>query len=83
MTVPRETISHLASYVEGTCKSIIACVEILELDPSVDWEDELLNVNMERCIGCGWWEESCGLTYNDLRQGGECRDCRDPEEDED
>lgn len=73
---------RLARYIEGTCKSVLECVEILELDPDIDWEDELLNVNMECCVGCGWWEESCGLVWNDARNGGECDQCREKDEDE-
>lgn len=28
-------------------------VERLELDPQQDWEDMLLDVNVEQCQGCG------------------------------
>jgi Na+-translocating ferredoxin:NAD+ oxidoreductase RNF subunit RnfB len=70
----RET---LAKYLEGTCMSIETAIEHLELDPSIDWEDEMLTASMELCLGCGWWMESSELVHEDEEDTGYCDDCKD------
>lgn len=69
--------NKLAAYLEGTCQSLEAAVEFLELDPNVDWEDEMLSANMEECRGCGWWHESGDLVHERERDTGFCEDCLD------
>lgn len=55
--------------------SIDSAVEFLELDPDVDWEDEMLTANMEMCLGCGWWMESSELVHEDDADTGYCEQC--------
>jgi hypothetical protein len=68
-------LQRLGAHLEGTAKSImIACDEIgIEEDP--DWDDKLLDINIERCVGCEWWHESCMLEYVESRGGGFCDQC--------
>lgn len=68
---------QLASYLEGTCQTIDSAVEHLELDPEVDWEDEMLTAGMEPCLGCGWWMESSELVHEDEEDTGYCDQCKD------
>jgi len=66
---------QLLNYLQGTCQSLDAAVEFLELDPVVDWEDEMLSAGMELCLGCGWWHESGELVHEDEADTGYCEDC--------
>lgn len=68
---------ELAKYLEGTCMSIETAIELLELDPSIDWEDEILTAGIELCLGCGWWMESSELVHEDEEDTGFCEDCKD------
>lgn len=66
---------NLAHYLEGTCQSIDAAIEYLELDPTVDWEDEMLTAGMELCMGCGWWHASSELVHENDEDTGYCDQC--------
>ena len=74
-------IDAIAEAVQGTCDSLEAVCERLEI-PIGDvneLESALVDVNTERCTGCGWWSESCelsGLGDTDLGEGL-CQDCKD------
>ncbi len=39
-------------------------------------ENDLLDYNIERCKGCGWWFECCELESEDDEECGKCEDCR-------
>lgn len=75
--------NNLARYLEGTCMSIETAVERLELDPSIDWEDEMLTAGMELCLGCGWWMESSELVHEDEEDTGYCSDCKEERDESD
>lgn len=80
----REELDRLADHIKGTCKSVLQALEYLEyeVDESVA-EDQLLDVNVECCKGCGWWDESCELEKEKNGETGYCRQCiPDIEEDE-
>lgn len=68
--------ADLAHYMEGTCHEIYMAVESLGLDEGVDWEDELLNENIERCGGCNWWHECGELEWFDEFEKSLCSDCQ-------
>ena len=68
-------IEELAKFLEGTCATIHGAVEFLELDPDIDWEDEMLTYGMEECKGCGWWSESGELIHEDEENTGYCDQC--------
>lgn len=67
----------MADYLDGTCKSIVEACQALELDEGFDWDDALLDVNVERCSQCEWWHESCMLTAVEARNGFFCDQCLD------
>lgn len=73
----REKLSY---YLEGTCQSLDNAIERLELDPDVDWEDEMLSANMETCLGCGWWHSSGDLVHENEEDIGYCDQCKGEDE---
>lgn len=75
MKPDREVVAKLADYLEGTCKSIVEACQALDLDEGVDWDDALLDLNIERCSGCDWWSESCMLTDVEEKNGFFCEQC--------
>lgn len=66
---------ELSDYLQGTCITIAQAVESLELDESIDWEDEMLSAGVEVCLSCGWWHESGELVHDDDEDTGICGDC--------
>lgn len=74
-----EKLSDLGYHLRGTCKSVGEALECLEItDNGENWEDELLTVNTEQCLGCAWWFESCELLDPDDDENiGFCDQCRD------
>lgn len=73
--------NDLFHYLEGTCMTLETAVEALELDPDVDWEDEILSAGLELCLGCDWWYESGDLISYDGETIGYCGQCRDDHND--
>lgn len=71
----RADIVKMAEYLDGTCKSIIEACEALGLDEGHDWDDAMLDLNVERCSGCDWWHESCMLTEVPEKNGFFCDQC--------
>lgn len=70
----------MADRILGTCENPYIAAEILDLPDYPDWEDRLLDINVECCSGCGWWHESCMLTYNDETGKSFCDQCLEDEE---
>jgi hypothetical protein len=83
MKLSREQLVQLGDTLQGTCMLVQAGLERIGLDPDdyqVDeLEDQLLDINMECCQGCGWWDESSALADLDNEQAGYCADCRESE----
>lgn len=77
-----KALDRLAHHVQGTCQSIAEATQFLDLDESIDWEDKLLDRNIERCGVCEWWMESCELEFNENRNFGVCEQCREKEDEE-
>lgn len=65
----------------GTCMTNSEIAEKFGISED-DVEDYLLNYNVERCSGCGWWFESGELTPDEDTEPddddlvGKCQDCR-------
>lgn len=72
-----DPLDRLVHHVQGTCLSVAHAVEQLDLDEAIDWEDKLLDRNIELCGVCGWWHESCELEFDDERGFGICQQCLD------
>ena len=64
----------------GTCDSIDMVLGRMDCVPeqfNTEYiEDRLLDDNIERCKGCGWWFESCMLESDNEDECGKCEDCR-------
>ena len=79
MTIERDKLEQAGEYLRGTCKSIgdaIQAFELGEVDESA-LEAELLEVDIELCVHCGWWHEVCELEFSDEHNGGLCEQCRE------
>jgi len=79
----REELQQVSDELEGTCRSVESVLEQLGLaaDPT-EVEDQLVDLNLELCPGCGWWMESSELIdANDNVVG--CDQCRPAQEPED
>lgn len=78
-TTLNEAMDEIADSIKGTCDSEDKWVEILEdwgfYVDSDDIVDYLLDRNIERCSGCGWWHESHELVNEDNDIVG-CEQCR-------
>jgi hypothetical protein len=71
-----DDLARVATAVLGTASSLDDVVERLELDVDVDTvEDQLVDVSVERCDGCGWWCESSELV-DDTDEVVGCESCR-------
>jgi hypothetical protein len=77
MRPERAVIVRLAEYLDGTCRTIVEACQALDLDEGVDWDDALLDLNVERCSHCDWWHESCMLTHVEEKNGFFCDQCLD------
>lgn len=82
--ISRTLLENVGRWLLGTLNTIEGAIEHFDLaylDPS-DIEDQLLDINVERCQGCGWWHESGDLTPDPEEEGndeeltGYCIDCR-------
>lgn len=75
---------RLADHIRGTCKTVGAALESLDMDidESVA-EDKLLDVNVECCKGCGWWHDSFELDHEKDGDVGYCSQCAPNTEDDD
>jgi hypothetical protein len=67
--------AKMADFVDGTCKSVVEACEALGLDEGFDWDDALLDLNVERCSYCDWWYDSCMLTEVPQKNGFFCDQC--------
>lgn len=68
----------VAQYILGTCQTLSAVIDYFDLDiDENEFEDELLNENVEMCQGCGWWFESSDLIDDDMENPGYCKQCRE------
>jgi hypothetical protein len=76
----RAFLEMVAHDLFDTCNSIDSALDTLGLEgefDATDWEDWLLDVNCERCAGCGWWHDSSALVdEEDDDNTGYCEDCR-------
>ncbi|MDU4254567.1 hypothetical protein [Pseudomonas sp.] len=80
MKIEREKLEQVGEYLRGTCKSVGDAVSALELGEDVDettLEADLLDVDTELCVQCGWWHEVCELEYSEQHGGGLCEQCCD------
>lgn len=69
-----EELEQVAGEIVGTCSQTWHITERLGLG-DVDGfavEDQLLDLNIERCKGCDWWFNSCMLD-----EEGFCADCQE------
>jgi hypothetical protein len=78
--ITREQVQAMADFLEGTCRSIVDACEALDLPEHGDWDDKLLDVNVEVCVRCGHWHESCMLEWIDTANGGVCDQCLEDDE---
>jgi hypothetical protein len=81
----RQQLLMLYGVLDGTMHGIEHGLQQLGMD-SRDFdvneiEDQLLDLNLERCAGCGWWVESGELVPSDDDEKSDltgcCQDCRD------
>jgi hypothetical protein len=65
----------------GTCESLSKYQDEYSEIETDDLEEALMEFNVERCAGCGWWYESGDLVDEDLNEEttGYCADCREAE----
>lgn len=80
MKIEREQLEQVGEYLRGSCKSVGAAIAALELGDDVDenqLEADLLEVETELCVHCGWWHEVCELQYSEDNGGGLCEQCCD------
>ncbi len=77
----REEIELMWEFLDGTCHSIPVACEATGLPEYDDWEDRLLDINVEACSCCGWWHESCMLNYHESTGKSFCDQCNEPEDD--
>jgi hypothetical protein len=78
-----EEKDQLKDKVLGTCDSIDSAIEFLEIDTDAETaEDGLLDRNVERCRGCGWWLESGELDGEREGEIGYCQQCASPDDDD-
>lgn len=75
----KENLEKIAERLEGTADSIESACECLDIEWEEDMEDKLLDCNLERCMGCGWWMECCELVDEDNDDVGYCDQCREDE----
>jgi len=71
-----EQRNNLKYKLLGTCMSIEKGLEEIDADHiSEDTAmDQMLDVNVEYCLGCHWWFESGELEFNH-RDEPDCNDC--------
>jgi hypothetical protein len=78
-----EELDRLKHHLLGTMQTVDQALEKLEIgaDPA-EAESSLLdgNPSVECCGDCGWWFESCDLTWSDEKNAGLCCDCCEPDE---
>lgn len=66
-----ELLEQVAANLTGTCNGIIIGVNQTEMTDAEraeaeQWdEDDLLDVNLETCSECGWWELDCSPNEDD------------------
>lgn len=78
----RERLEGIAHDLEGTCETLGAYIERHDLDMADDeLEDQLLDVSLELCLGCGWWHRSSDLIGEDDSNPGYCDQCREDDAD--
>ena len=80
--ITREDIQRMGDYLLDTCTSVLMACDALDLPEDPDWDDKLLDVNVERCKRCEWWYESCMLEFIEEENGGSCDSCLTDEEKE-
>jgi hypothetical protein len=82
--LPRNKLLELSGLLEGTCNTVESGLERIGMpdEDATEVEDQLLDVNMERCQICDWWMESAELVNADGDVVG-CDQCREPEKEED
>jgi hypothetical protein len=80
--ITRKDIERMGEHLVGTCTTILMACEALDLPEDPDWDDKLLDVNVERCKRCEWWFESYMLEFIEEENGGSCDDCLTDEEKE-
>lgn len=73
-----EELQALHKKLQGTCTEVYAALATMDLENVVDpeeAEDQLLDVSLERCKGCGWWFEPGELIDENNEVVG-CDQCR-------
>lgn len=62
----------VTSYVYGVGKAL----ELFEVDQD-ELDDVLLDINIEQCINCGWYDDCFNLVPDDSEEpDGYCSNCR-------
>lgn len=78
MTLEREQLEKVGEYLRGSCKSVGDAIQAMDLPEDTDetkLEADLLEVETELCVNCGWWHEVCELQFNEEHNGGLCEQC--------
>lgn len=74
-------LQALAEHLSGTALDLDEACETLgfPLQDVNDLEDKLLDYEVERCAGCGWWCTTSALAPAADTDDGEglCDDCKD------
>ena len=73
-----KTLNELADHLLGTCKAVESALDYLDLEDEIgveDAEDQLLDLNVERCPFCDWWMYSWELIDDQGHVVG-CDQCR-------
>jgi hypothetical protein len=71
-----DLLERIASSLLGTCNSIEMLLESMDIEDYdvEEIEDAILDFQVERCSGCGWWFECHELESE--KENGKCKDCR-------
>ena len=71
-SISDEQLREVGEWLMGTSRTELDALEHFELHGVDEDEllDRLLDINVEQCSICGWWDESGSLNAN-----GECEDC--------
>lgn len=79
MKLTQKQLEELGNQLSGTADSIQSGLQAIGLDiddyDATNVEDQLLDLNMEICPGCGWWAESSELVDDDGEETS-CDNCR-------
>jgi hypothetical protein len=80
MNLTDEQLGKLYDELIDTNSSLEKALEDIELTPDdydmTDVQDRLVDLNLEMCVDCGYWQESGEFVDCDNEAHDSCTDCR-------